>query len=140
MPEEKDMPIFVMFGALFATVALVLYLIGTCDVIVKGRVAKKTLTVLTCAVCCDATATVFFILQAGSIIPSVAHEWVGYSALALMIVNLCLIRRFVSRNADTSHAAGHGSAIAAETWMRALSSIAMVWWVIAYATGIFFSM
>lgn len=124
------MPVYALIGALFATTALVLYLVGTSSLVIRNRISSRALHVLTFAVCCDVIATLSFIMQAGTPLPRGWHGWIGYSALALMIVNLYLIRTY----AKDTHA------LTPKRYMRVLSGCAMVWWIIAYITGVMFSM
>lgn len=116
------MPVPVMIGALLATIALILYLVGVLMMVFAGKVRKRNVVLQLTAVICDTAATVCMIIQTGGLIPHDLHGWIGYTALVLMLVELVFVLRHrVDGRADVG--------------MRAYSAIAMVFWVASYSMG-----
>ena len=91
------MPVQVMFGTIFMTVALVLYVIGIIPMVKRGTVKRANFIRLACASACDITGTVVMICYAGHFTPADWHGWFGYCALALMVINLVVIFMHLSK-------------------------------------------
>ena len=120
--KEDLMPVFVIFGALLATLALVLYSIAILKAVITARLKRSTLVVQLIAVVFDFFATVCMMLQAGNIIPKDAHGWIGYSALCLMVVDL--VAALKNRNRERI-----------PVCLRVFAAIALCWWVFSYSLG-----
>lgn len=116
------MPVPVMIGALLATTALVLYVVGISMSVITGKIKRRNVIMQTVAVVCDAIATICMMIQAGGLIPADFHGWVGYTALVLMAVDL----GFVVRHREDGKATGP---------MRVYASIVLVFWIVSYSLG-----
>ncbi|WP_302396760.1 hypothetical protein [Eggerthella sinensis] len=116
------MPVPVMIGALLATTALVLYTVGILMSVITGKVKRRNVIMQTVAVVCDAIATVCMMIQAGGLIPADFHGWIGYTALALMVVDL----GFVMSHREDGKATGP---------MRVYAAVALVFWIVSYSLG-----
>lgn len=116
------MPIPVMIGALLATTALVLYVVGILMTVITGTVKKRNVIMQTVAVVCDAVATVCMMIQAQGIIPADFHGWIGYTALALMVVDLVFVMRHCKDGKASSP-------------MRVYAAVALVFWIVSYSLG-----
>lgn len=116
------MPLPVAIGALCATVALILYVVGILMTVISGKVKKRNVVMQTAAVVLDATATVCMMIQSQGIIPADFHGWIGYSALTLMVIDLVLIVRH--RDSERIGAA-----------MRIYALVVLVFWIYAYSLG-----
>lgn len=113
-----------MTAVLTVTVALVLYAIGTVQVHRLRRATTGVRGFLTAGLVFDLVATILMILATGSVRPTV-HGWLGYSALALMGVDVALIWRHHSGRGDAGIPRGH----------HLYAMLAYAWWVIAYFAG-----
>lgn len=120
--EDPPMPIPVMIGALLATTALVLYLIGILMTAITGKVKTRNVVLQTAGVVCDAIATICMMIQAGGLIPADFHGWIGYTALALMVVDLVFVLR-------------HKKDGIAPTAMRVFALVTMAFWIVSYCLG-----
>ena len=116
------MPVPVMIGALLATTALILYTVGILMKVITGKVKKRNVIMQTIAVVCDAIATVCMMIQAQGLIPADFHGWIGYTALALMVVDLVFVIR-------------HRADGKASSPMRIYAAIALVFWIVSYSLG-----
>ena len=116
------MPVPVMIGALLATTALVLYAVGILMTVFTGTVKRRNVIMQTVAVVCDAIATVCMMIQSQGLIPADFHGWIGYTALALMVVDLV----FVMRHRKDGKASGA---------MRAYAAVALAFWIVSYSLG-----
>jgi hypothetical protein len=106
------------------TVALVLYSIGT---VKEQRGRRATLGVrgfLTAGLAFDVIATALMVVATGSFAPTL-HGWLGYSALALMAVDVTLLWRHHAAHGDAEVPAGR----------HLFARVAYAWWVIAYFAG-----
>jgi hypothetical protein len=106
------------------TIALVLYTIGT---LAEQRSHRSTAGVrgfLSAGLTFDVVATALMIVATGSVAPTV-HGWLGYSALALMAVDVALMWR---------HARAHGDA-PVPRGRHLYARFAYAYWVIAYVAG-----
>lgn len=116
------MPLPVAIGALCATVALVLYVVGILMTVISGKVKKRNIVMQAIAVALDATATVCMMIQSQGIVPADAHGWIGYSALTLMLIDLVLIVRH--RDSERIGVA-----------MRVFALAVLAFWIYAYSLG-----
>lgn len=116
------MPVPVIIGALLATTALVLYVVGILMTVITGKVKKRNVIMQTVAVVCDAIATVCMMIQAQDPIPADFHGWIGYAALTLMVIDLV----FVFRHRKDGVASGS---------MRIYAGLALVFWIVSYSLG-----
>jgi len=106
------------------TVALVLYAIGTVN---EQRTRRATAAVrgfLTAGLAFDVLATALMIVATGSIAPTL-HGWLGYSALALMAVDVWLAWSHWRRAGDAAIGAGQ----------HLYARLAYAYWVVAYFAG-----
>ena len=106
------------------TLALLLYTVGTIAEQRTHRVGGTVRGFLTVGVFFDVTATILMIVASRSLAPTV-HGMLGYSALALMVVDTSLLWR-------------HSRTRAGQTVGRRLhlfSRFAYGYWVLAYFTG-----
>ena len=106
------------------TVALVLYSIGTLK---EQRVRRATAGVrgfLTAGLTFDVVATALMIVATGSVSPTL-HGWLGYSALALMAIDVTMVWRHWRANADAPIPAGQ----------HLYARLAYLYWVVAYFAG-----
>lgn len=116
------MPVPVMIGALLATTALVLYLVGILMTAITGKIKRSNIVMQTVAVACDAVATVCMMIQAQSLIPADFHGWIGYAALSLMAIDLaCIVKHRENGTASTA--------------MRICSVAALAFWIVSYCLG-----
>lgn len=116
------MPLPVMIGALLASTALVLYVIGILMTVITGTVKRRNVIMQTVAVVCDAIATVCMMIQSQGLVPADFHGWIGYTALALMVVDLVFVVR-------------HRKDGEASVPMRAYAAVALVFWIVSYSLG-----
>lgn len=85
------MPVQVIFGTIFMTLALILYAVGILTMVVKGRAKRFNVILLACASLSDITGTTCMIIYSGTLTPADWHGWFGYGALLLMLINLVLV-------------------------------------------------
>jgi hypothetical protein len=117
------MPLFVMIGALFMTIALVLYTIGIATTVFTGTIKKRTVMLQTLAVCADAFGTFCMIVNSGwQFIPADFHGWLGYIALAGMVVDLVLVH-------------GRKREVSVTTAIRIYSACIWILWIVSYSMG-----
>ena len=116
---------YLMAGSVIVTFALLFYSIG---IITEQRINKITSSVLlfvSLGITFDITATVFMIIGSPNS-PFTLHGFLGYSALAVMLVDVSLIWKIKIRksiDAEVPHK------------LHLYSRYAYLWWVIAYITG-----
>lgn len=117
------MPIFVMIGALFMTVALICYTTGILMTSITGKVKRKNVILQVLAVCLDLIGTTCMVINSGGqFVPHDVHGWIGYSALALMMVDMAFVLR-------------HRTDGLASTPMRVFSICVLVLWITSYSYG-----
>ncbi len=117
------MPVFVMIGALFMTVALICYATGILMTVFTGKVKRKNVILQVLAVCFDLLGTTCMIVNSGGqLVPHEFHGWIGYIALALMVVDMVFVLR-------------HRVDGLASTRMRIFSVCVLVLWVTSYSYG-----
>ncbi len=105
------------------TLALVLYSIGTVRLQRARRATAPARGFLTAGVVADAIATLLMVLAAP--LGITVHGVLGYSALALMLIDVVRVWR---------HWRAHGEA-ELPPGLHAYSRWAYVYWVVAYFTG-----
>ena len=103
------------------TTALVLYGVGTVKAQRSRRATAGVRGFLTAGLAFDLIATVLMIIATGSVAPTL-HGWLGYSALALMAVDVALVWR---TGRDAPIPPGR------HRYARA----AYAYWVVAYVAG-----
>ena len=114
-----------MIGSFVVSLALIAYSIG---IITEQRTHKVSLRVLrfvTLGIILDITATIFMIAGSPNS-PFTIHGFLGYSALAAMLIDVILIWRLKFNkgiDAEVTSALHH------------YSRYAYLWWVIAFITG-----
>jgi len=119
------MKVISMIGALIVTLALISYSIAVFSEGRKRHITKRILSFLTVGVILDITATICMIIGSTNS-PFTLHGSLGYSALALMLIDTILIWRFY-RN--------FGFNLEVPKILHRYTMIAYSWWVIAYITG-----
>jgi hypothetical protein len=105
------------------TLALVLYSIGTLRIQRARRAVAAARGFLTAGVVMDTLATLLMVLA--SPLGITVHGVLGYSALAMMLIDVILVWR---------HWRAHGEAELPKG-LHAYSRWAYVYWVVAYFTG-----
>ena len=105
------------------TVALALYTIGTLRIQRARRAVAAARGFLTAGVVTDVVATTLMVLASGRGLT--LHGVIGYSALALMAVDLTLVWRHWRRHGETETPRA----------LHLYSRWAYVYWVVAYFTG-----
>ena len=106
------------------TIALILYSIGTLK---EQRVRRATGGVrgfLTAGLTFDVIATALMIVATGSVSPTL-HGWLGYSALALMAIDVTMVWRHWRAGGDAPIPAGQ----------HLYARLAYLYWVVAYFAG-----
>jgi hypothetical protein len=106
------------------TVALILYTIGTLKEQRGHRASAGVRGFLTAGLTFDVIATALMIVATGSVAPTV-HGWLGYSALALMAVDVTLIWRHWRANGDAPIPPGQ----------HLYARLAYIFWIVAYFAG-----
>lgn len=113
-----------IFAVTVVNLALVAYGVGIVAEQRSHRVTARALFWLRLGVVLDVVATTAMILGSSSG-PFTAHGFVGYSALAVMVVETSLAWRHRSRQGDGE----------VPRWLHLYSRFAYGWWVVAYFTG-----
>ena len=114
-----------IIGAVIVTLALISYAIAIISEQRSSIISKKVLFFLTFGVILDITATLFMILGSTNS-PFTFHGFIGYSALAAMLIDCILIWRAVNHKGLNS---------STPRKLHIYSRYAFVWWIIAYITG-----
>jgi len=112
-------------GSIIVTFALIAYSIGVLTEQRKRKITRNVLLFISIGIILDITATLFMII--GS--PNSAftfHGLLGYSALAVMLIDVFLIWKL-------KLAAGINAEV--PRGLHLYSRYAYSWWVIAYITG-----
>ena len=107
-------------GSSIVTLALVFYTIAYFRFHRSKELNRKVLTVQTIALLFDITATTLMIIGSENS-PFTLHGMLGYSALIVMIIDTTF---FWSKRKSDHYG-----------WLMQYSSVAYVWWVLAYITG-----
>ncbi len=117
------MPLFVMIGAVFMSLALILYTIGIAMTVITGKVKRRQVILQVMAVCCDVAGTFCMIVNSGwQFIPADFHGWLGYFALCGMVVDMVFVIK-------------HKKDGLAATPMRVYSALIWATWVVSYSLG-----
>jgi len=106
------------------TLALVLYSVGTLAEQRSHRAGARVRAFLTLGLTCDVIATALMIAATGSLAPTL-HGILGYSALALMLIDVVLIWRHWRTAAEAP----------IPRRLHVYARVAYAYWVIAYFTG-----
>ena len=114
-----------MVGSTVVTLALIFYSIAIITEQRKKIINNFILSFLVIGVLADISATIMMII--GSSTKGISmHGLLGYSALAVMLIDAILLLRLKAK-------AGLGSEVPKK--LHLYSRIAYSWWVIAYITG-----
>lgn len=106
------------------TFALIAYTIA---VIIEQRnrhISRRVLAFFTIGIVLDISSTILMIIGSGKI-PITVHGFIGYSALAVMLIDTILVWRWWRQNRDTHVSRG----------LNIYTRIAYGWWVAAYVAG-----
>lgn len=114
-----------MIGALVVTLALISYSIAVFGERKRRHITKSILSFLTIGLILDITATICMIIGSTNS-PFTFHGFLGYSALALMLIETILVWRFYKT---------YGFNFEVPASLHRYTLIAYSWWVIAYITG-----
>lgn len=106
------------------TLALLFYSIGTLQAQRSRRATLGARGFLTAGLTFDVIATALMVVATGSF-SATLHGWLGYSALALMLVDVILLWRH----------AGASPAAELPRGLHLYSRWAYAYWVVAYFTG-----
>ena len=106
------------------TLALILYTIGTLKEQRGRRASAGVRGFLTAGLTFDVIATALMIVATGSVSPTL-HGWLGYSALALMAVDVTMIWRHWRANGDAPIPSGQ----------HLYARLAYAYWIVAYFAG-----
>lgn len=112
-------------GSVIVTMALISYLVSIITEQIRKVVTRRVLVFLTIGLALDITATICMIIGSPNS-PFTFHGFVGYSALAVMVVETVLIWRLYL-------SASFGVAVPRS--LHIYSRIAIIWWAAAYVTG-----
>jgi hypothetical protein len=115
-------------AVIVVTLALAAYSIAVITEQRKRVISNFVLTFLTIGVCLDISSTALMIIGSGKI-PITAHGFLGYSALAVMLVDAVLIWRYRIRNGRE-----------ASRPLNIYTRVAYGWWVVAYIAGAILAM
>jgi len=119
------MNILLIFGSVIVTLALISYSIGILTEQTRKKITSRVLLFVTIGIILDITATIFMIAGSPNS-PFTLHGFLGYSALAVMLVDVSLIWRMKSQ-------AGINCKVPKS--LHLYSRYAYLWWVLAYITG-----
>lgn len=106
------------------TIALILYSIGTFKEQRGHRATAGVRGFLSAGLTFDVIATILMIIATGSVAPTL-HGWLGYSALALMAVDVVLMWRHWQAKGDAPVSPGR----------HLYARIAYGYWLVAYFAG-----
>jgi hypothetical protein len=117
------MKTYTLIAVTIMTFALLCYTVGTAAQQRSRRVTGSVVGFLTVGVLLDIIATVFMILGSGKFLS--LHGFLGYTALAGMMVEAAIAWKWRARNGETPITAG----------MSLYSRLAYGYWVIAFVSG-----
>ncbi len=112
-------------GSIIVTFALIAYSIGILSEQRKKKVTRTVLLFISIGIILDITATLFMIIGSSNS-PFTFHGLLGYSALAVMLIDVFLIWKLKL---------GAGFNAEVPRGLHLYSRYAYSWWVIAYITG-----
>lgn len=114
-----------MIGSFVVTLALIAYSIGVLTEQRTHKLGLRVMRFITIGIILDIVATTFMILGSPNS-PFTYHGFLGYSALAVMLIDVILIWRLkLSRGMHAEVPKG----------LHLYSRYAYAWWVIAFITG-----
>ncbi len=116
-------------AVIVVTFALIFYSVAVVTEQRRRRISRQVLAFLTAGVLLDISSTALMIIGSRNI-PITAHGFIGYSALAAMLIDTILVWRFWKRNGDIPVPKG----------LNTYTRLAYGWWVIAYIAGAIISM
>jgi len=111
-------------AVIVVTFALVFYSIAIISEQRNESISKRVLTFLTAGIIFDISSTTLMIIGSSKI-PITIHGFIGYSALAAMLIDTILIWRFWIKNGG----------IHIPKSLNLYTRFAYGWWVIAYLAG-----
>ena len=106
------------------TFALVFYSVGVITEQRKHYITAVVLAFITAGVIFDISSTTLMIIGASKI-PITVHGFIGYSALALMLIDTVLLWRFKSKYGNKEISRN----------LNLYTRLAYIWWVVAYIAG-----
>jgi len=114
-----------MIGSFIVTIALVFYSLGYTRERRRQLVTSGVLSFYTIGISLDVTATIFMIIGStkGLVTP---HGLIGYSSLLGMLTDTFILWRHYMKN-------GPGENVSRRVHLY--SSVAYIWWIIAFITG-----
>ncbi|MCB0822904.1 MAG: hypothetical protein KDC09_09425 [Bacteroidales bacterium] len=112
-------------GSVIVTFALISYSVGIIAEQISRKISSRVLVFISIGIFLDITATVFMIVGSPNS-PFTLHGFLGYSALAVMLIDVVLIWRLKLKS-------GIGTGVPVK--IHQYSRYAYIWWVIAYITG-----
>ncbi|UCE17583.1 MAG: hypothetical protein JSV84_11930 [Gemmatimonadota bacterium] len=112
-------------GTRIVVVALIFYSIGILTEQRKHRITILVLTALTIGIITDITATAFMIVGSPNS-PFTLHGFLGYSALAAMLIDTISMWRFRLKRGGNTSVTKH---------LHLYSRYAYIWWVVAFVSG-----
>jgi len=114
-----------LIGSMIVTLALISYSIGIITEQRKKLITKRVLSFISIGIVLDITAT-FCMIIGSSNGPFTFHGFIGYTALALMMIDTILIWKHHFKNSiDT----------VVPKFLHVYSRYAYIYWVLAYITG-----
>ena len=114
-----------IIGTSIVILALIAYSIGIIKEQITHTLSKKVMSFLTAGIILDITATTFMILGSSND-PFTIHGFIGYLALAVMLIDVILVWRIrISKGADAR----------VPRSLHLYSRYAYAYWVIAFITG-----
>ncbi len=116
-------------AVIVVTFALIFYSAAVVTEQRRRRISKRVLAFLMAGVAFDISSTALMIIGSRNI-PITVHGFIGYSALAAMLIDTILIWRFWKRSGDMPVPKG----------LNTYTRLAYGWWVIAYIAGALISM
>jgi hypothetical protein len=119
------MNIISLIGSIIVTFALSAYSIGIITEQRRKMITRRVLIFVSIGIVLDVIATIFMIVGSPNS-PFTFHGFVGYSALAAMLIDTVLIWKLYRKN---------GFDCAVPRGIHIYSRYAYIWWVLAYITG-----
>jgi len=112
-------------GSVIVTFALGSYSIGIITEQIKHSLTRTVMVFISLGIFLDITATLFMIIGSPNS-PFTLHGFLGYSALAVMLIDVILIWKL---------RLSKGAGVSVPARLHLYSRYAYLWWVIAYVTG-----
>ncbi len=114
-----------IIGTRIVVLALVFYSIGIITEQRKRHITNLVLIALTIGIILDITATAFMIIGSPNS-PFTLHGFLGYSALAAMLIDTIFVWRFSLAN---------GNDVVVSKPLHQYSRYAYIWWLVAFVSG-----